>query len=287
MPLVAAIQLASGPQVSANLNEAARLIGNAADAGAELVVLPENFAIMPLQDADRLAAAEEEGHGPIQDFLSEQARMHRVWLVGGTIPLAANNKGDVQDAQVSREAGMPEATKVRAACLLYNDHGERVARYDKIHLFDVSLDNGEQYQESRTIEAGDKPVVANTPWGGLGLAVCYDLRFPELFRELLDQGAEMFAVPAAFTAHTGKAHWEVLVRARAIENLSFVIASAQGGYHINGRETHGHSMIVSPWGVVLDRLERGAGFVIADCDRGQLHSVRTSLPSIQHRRVPS
>ena len=280
MPLVAAIQLASGPQVSANLNEAARLIGNAADSGAELVVLPENFAIMPLKDADRLAAVEEEGHGPIQGFLSEQARMHRVWLVGGTIPLAAKNKDDVQDAQVSRETGMSKATKVRAACLLYNDHGERVARYDKIHLFDVSLDNGEQYQESRTIEAGDKPVVANTPWGKLGLAVCYDLRFPELFRELLDQGAEMFAVPAAFTAHTGKAHWEVLVRARAIENLCFVFASAQGGYHVNGRETHGNSMIVSPWGEVLDRL-------IADCDRGQLQSVRTSLPSIQHRRIHS
>jgi predicted amidohydrolase len=268
VPLVAAIQLASGPQVSANLNEAARLIGNAADSGAELVVLPENFAIMPQKDADRLAAVEEEGHGPIQDFLSEQARMHRIWLVGGTIPFAAINKD-----------------KVRAACLLYNDRGERVARYDKIHLFDVSLDNGEQYQESRTIEAGDKPVVANTPWGGLGLAVCYDLRFPELFRELLDQGAEMFAVPAAFTAHTGKAHWDVLVRARAIENLSFVVASAQGGYHVNGRETHGNSMIVSPWGEVLDRLERGAGFAIADCDRGHLQSVRTSLPSIQHRRM--
>jgi len=287
VPLVAAIQLASGPQVSANLSEAARLIGNAADSGAELVVLPENFALMPLKDADRLAAVEEEGHGPIQDFLSEQARMHRVWLVGGTIPLAAKNKDDVQDAQVSREAGMPKATKVRAACLLYNDRGERVARYDKIHLFDVSLDNGEQYQESRTIEAGDKAVVATTPWGGLGLTVCYDLRFPELFRELLDQGAEMFALPAAFTAHTGKAHWEVLVRARAIENLSFVFASAQGGSHVNGRETYGNSMIVSPWGEVLQRLERGAGFVIADCDRGQLQSVRTSLPSIQHRRTRS
>ena len=190
MTRVAAVQMVSGPVVSENLDEAARLIDEAASDGAGLVVLPENFAIMPCNDADRLAAVEMDGQGPIQEFLAAQARRNRVWLVGGTIPLAANSAG-----------------KVRAACLLFNDRGERVARYDKIHLFDVSLDNGEQYLESRSFEPGDEVVVADTPCGKLGLAVCYDLRFPELFRRLLDRGAELFVVPAAFTAHTGKAHW--------------------------------------------------------------------------------
>ncbi|MDO8595291.1 MAG: nitrilase-related carbon-nitrogen hydrolase, partial [Sulfuricaulis sp.] len=188
MTRVAAVQMVSGPVVSENLDEAARLIDEAVSDDAGLVVLPENFAIMPRSDADRLAAVEIDGQGPIQEFLAAQARRHRVWLVGGTIPLAANS-----------------ANKVRAACLLFNDRGERVARYDKIHLFDVSLDNGEQYLESRSFEPGDEVVVADTPCGKLGLAVCYDLRFPELFRRLLDQGAELFVVPAAFTAHTGKA----------------------------------------------------------------------------------
>jgi len=265
---VAAVQMASGPVVSENLDEAARLIDEAVSDDAGLVVLPENFAIMPRNDADRLAAVEMDGQGPIQEFLAAQARRHRVWLVGGTIPLAAKS-----------------ANKVRAACLLFNDRGERVARYDKIHLFDVSLDNGEQYLESRSFEPGDEVVVADTPCGKLGLAVCYDLRFPELFRRLLDRGAELFAVPAAFTAHTGKAHWEVLVRARAIENLAYVIAAAQGGRHASGRETHGDSMIVSPWGEVLARLENGAGHAIADCDRARLQGVRASLPSIRHRRL--
>ncbi len=268
MTRVAAVQMVSGAVVSENLDEAARLIGAAVADGAGLIVLPENFAIMPRSDADRLAAVETDGQGPIQEFLAAQARRHRVWLVGGTIPLAAKS-----------------ANKVRAACLLFNDRGERVARYDKIHLFDVSLDNGEQYLESRSFEPGDEVVVADTPCGKLGLAVCYDLRFPELFRRLLDQGAELFVVPAAFTAHTGKAHWEVLVRARAIENLAYVIAAAQGGRHANGRETHGDSMIVNPWGEVLARRAHGAGHAIADCDRARLQSVRASLPSIRHRRL--
>lgn len=268
MTRMAAVQMASGPTVPENLEEAKRHIAAAAADGARLIVLPENFAIMPLGDPDRLAAAEKDGNGPIQDFLSVQARRHHAWLVGGTIPLAANS---------------PD--RVRAACLLFNDRGERVLRYDKIHLFDVRLDNGEQYRESSGIEAGEEVVVADTPFGKLGLAVCYDLRFPEFFRRLLDGGAEIFAVPAAFTAHTGKAHWEVLVRARAIENTVHVIASAQSGRHANGRETHGDSMIVSPWGEVLARLARGAGFVGADCDRERLRKVRASLPSIRHRRL--
>lgn len=270
MTRMAAIQMVSGPRVPDNLNEAGRQIAAAAGAGAKLVVLPENFALMPVNDADRLTAAEQDGKGPIQDFLAAQARQHHVWLVGGTIPLAT-------------KAG----NKVRAACLVFDARGERVARYDKIHLFDVHLDNGEKYHESNSFEAGEEIVVAETPYGKLGLAVCYDLRFPELFRRLLEQGAEIFAIPSAFTAHTGKAHWEILARARAIENLVYVIAAAQGGRHANGRETYGDSMIVSPWGEVLARLPCGAGHVVAECDRARLQEVRKNLPSIRHRRLSS
>ncbi|HLQ25265.1 MAG TPA: carbon-nitrogen hydrolase family protein [Acidiferrobacterales bacterium] len=265
---VAAVQMASGPNVSANLTEAARLIDRAATAGAALVVLPENFALMPMREADRLQIAETEGEGPIQGFLAQQARTYGIWLVAGTIPLRAE-----------------QPNKVRAACLLLNDKGELVARYDKMHLFDVALENGERYNESKAFEPGNKTVVVDTPLGRLGLAVCYDLRFPELFRRMLDDGAEVFTLPSAFTAVTGKAHWEVLVRARAIENLAYVIAAAQGGYHVNGRETFGDSMIVNPWGEVLDRLARGSGFVIAEFDRKRLRQVRDSLPSIHHRRI--
>lgn len=265
---VAAVQMASGPQVAANLNEAARLIGRAAVAGAELVVLPENFALMPMQESDRLAAAEREGSGPIQDFLSTQARSHGLWLVGGTLPIRT-----------------ADPRRVRAACLLFNDRGERVARYDKIHLFDVRLDNGEEYNESAVIEPGTAPVMVDTPFGKLGLAVCYDLRFPELFRRLLDLGATIFAVPSAFTVPTGRAHWELLVRARAIENLAWVVAAAQGGYHLNGRETYGDSMIVNPWGEVLDRLSRGSGVVLGDLDKRYFEHTRARFPSIRHRKL--
>ncbi len=267
MSKIAAIQMASGPQVGANLNEAARLIANAAAAGAGLVVLPENFAIMPMKDADRLAVAETDGIGPMQEFLSSQAQRHGVWLVGGTIPMRTAQNG-----------------RVRAACLLFDDRGVRVARYDKIHLFDVRLESGEEYNESAAIEPGSDSVVVATPFGKLGLAVCYDLRFPELFRRMLDAGAELFAVPSAFTVRTGRAHWEVLVRARAVENLSYVIAAAQGGYHLNGRETFGDSMIANSWGEVLDRLARGSGFVIADLDPKLQDRVRANFPSINHRR---
>lgn len=265
---LAAVQMASGPQVAANLQEAGRLIQSAARAGAKLVVLPENFAIMAQHDADRLAVAEADGRGPIQDFLATTARAQGVWLVGGTIPLRSG-----------------DARRVHAACLLINDRGERVARYDKIHLFDVRLDNGDEYNESRAIAAGAATVVADTPFGRLGLAVCYDLRFPELFRRMLDDGAELFAVPSAFTVQTGRAHWELLVRTRAVENLAWVVAAAQGGYHLSGRETYGDSMIVNPWGEVLDRLARGSGFVIAELDRRFAEQTRTRFPSIQHRRL--
>ncbi len=269
MNKIAAIQMASGPNVSANLIEAGRLIALAAEAGAQLVVLPENFALMGMTERDKVELREREGEGPIQEFLSRQALRHQLWIVGGTVPV---------------EASAPD--KIRAACLVYDTRGKQVARYDKIHLFDVALkESGEEYNESATIEPGEAPVVLDTPFGRLGLAVCYDLRFPELFRTLAGQGAELIALPAAFTAITGKAHWEVLVRARAIENLSYLIASAQGGYHLNGRHTHGDSMIVDPWGRVLDRLPSGSGIVVADIDSGQLQNRRRTFPVLDHRRL--
>ncbi len=268
---IAAIQMASGPNVNANLLESARLIAQAVKAGAGLIVLPENFAIMGLSEQDKVKVREPEGSGPIQRFLVQQAAKHKIWLVGGTVPLVAENEN-----------------KVRAACLLYNDQGKQVARYDKIHLFDVSLEEGgERYTESDTIEAGNEVVVVDSPFGRIGLAICYDLRFPEQFRAMLDKGVELVVLPSAFTAITGKAHWEVLVRARAIENLCYVVAADQGGYHLNGRETHGDSMIVDPWGNVVDRLVRGSGVVIASIDRDKLASIRRNLPAISHRRLRS
>ncbi|MDD4946910.1 MAG: carbon-nitrogen hydrolase family protein [Gallionella sp.] len=260
---VAAIQMASGPNVEGNLSEARRLIANAAKQGARLVVLPEFFAIMGLTEQDKLKVSEQPGLGPIQAFLSETARQHKIWLVGGSIPLAANT---------------PD--KVRNTCLVFNELGEQVARYDKIHLFNLSLGN-ESYDEAASIEPGNQVVVVDSPFGRIGLAICYDLRFPELFRAL--ENVDIIVLPAAFTETTGKMHWEVLVRARAIENLSYVIASAQGGYHVNGRETYGHSMIVDPWGRVLDSLPRGSGVVIGTVNPSYQTSLRTSLPALKHR----
>ncbi len=270
MTRVAAIQMASGPNISANLSEAERLIAKAAAAGARLVVLPENFALMGMSELDKVKVREPDGKGPIQDFLARTASRYGIWLVGGTVPLVADDAG-----------------KVRAACLLFDDKGKRVARYDKVHLFDVHIEeSGEDYYESNTIEPGNEVVVVETPFGRLGLAICYDLRFPELFRRMVQEQVEIIAMPSAFTAITGKAHWEVLVRARAIENLSYIIASAQGGYHANGRETHGDSMIVDPWGVVLDRLPRGSGFVMAEIEPSRLEAIRRNFPALAHRRLP-
>ncbi len=268
MTVAAAVQMISGADVAANLREAGRLLGRAAAAGAQLLVLPENFALMGLKESAKLAVREPEGDGPIQDFLAGQAARHGCWLVGGTIPLVA-----------------AAADKVRAACLLFDPQGRLAARYDKMHLFDVQVPgNQESYRESATIEPGDRPMVADTPFGRLGLAVCYDLRFPELFRALLDRGMELLALPAAFTAVTGRAHWEALLRARAIENLCYVIAAAQGGRHANGRETYGDSMIVDPWGVVLERWPHGPGLALAQLDRQRLDTIRRQFPAIQHRR---
>lgn len=269
MAKIAAVQMASGPNVNANLNEAGRLISKAVDDGAELVVLPENFALMGLTEQDKVNVREVDEKGAIQDFLADTASRQGIWLVGGTIPIAAEDEG-----------------KVRGACLLFNDKGKRVARYDKIHLFDVNLpESGENYNESETIESGNRVVVTDTPFGRLGLAVCYDLRFPELFRKMADEGVQIIALPSAFTAITGKAHWEVLVRARAIENMCYIAASAQGGYHVSGRETYGDSMIVNPWGVVIDRLTHGSGYVIANVDLDYLESVRRNFPVLEHRKM--
>ncbi len=269
MSRVAAIQMASGPNVNANLLEAERLIARAAQAGAKLVVLPENFALMGMTEYDKVKVRESDGKGPIQNFLADVSARYGIWLVGGTIPMAAR-----------------DPAKVNAACLVFNDKGKRVARYDKIHLFDVLLtESGEHYNESATIESGGDVVVIDTPFGRLGLAICYDLRFPELFRRMVHEQVEIIVLPSAFTALTGRAHWEALVRARAIENLSYVIASAQGGYHANGRETHGDSMIVDPWGIVMDRLPRGSGVVVADIDLQRLNDIRRSFPALEHRRI--
>jgi predicted amidohydrolase len=265
----AAIQMASGPNVQANLDEAEKLINTAVQQDAELIVLPENFAIMGMSDMDKVGVAEQSGSGLIQSFLSEQAAKHDIWLVGGTIPIQ------------SKETG-----KVYAACLLHDNSGAMVARYDKIHLFDVTLEaNNESYTESETITAGDEVVVTDTPFGRLGLAVCYDLRFPELFRAMADVGMELCVLPSAFTSLTGNAHWEALLRARAIENLSFMIAAGQGGYHVNGRETHGDSMIVDPWGVVLNRLPHGTGVVVSEIDMEKLERTSELFPALQHKRL--
>lgn len=264
---IAAIQMASGPHVAANLSEAKRLIETAVNQGARLVVLPEYFAIMGLNDTDKVAVREQEGSGPIQDFLSSTAKKNKIWIIGGTVPLVSH---------------FPN--KVRNSCLVYDDQGKQVARYDKIHLFGLDLGN-EHYHEENTIEAGDAVKVVETPFGRVGLSVCYDLRFPELYRAMGE--VNIIVVPAAFTDTTGKAHWETLIRARAIENLSYVIAPAQGGYHVSGRETHGNTMIVDPWGVILDRLPRGSGVVIATMNPKYQESLRKSLPALKHRTIKS
>jgi nitrilase len=266
---VGAVQMATGPNVSANLFEAERLVKEAAQGGAGLVVLPENFAFMGKRGEDQLPLREQDGDGPLQGFLSRVAQQNAIWLVGGTIPLISEDGG-----------------RVRAASLVFDASGERVARYDKMHLFDVCLPGVyECYQESATIEPGQTVTVMDSPFGRLGLAVCYDLRFPEFFRQMLDKGVEILAIPSAFTAITGKAHWEILVRARAIENLAYVVAAAQGGFHLNGRETHGHSMVVDPWGTVLAQVPRGAGFICCPLDREFQGSVRRNFPTIEHRRL--
>jgi predicted amidohydrolase len=267
MPLIAAIQMTSGPDVSANLRDARALLEQAAERGAKLAALPENFSFMGLSDADKRGVAEDEGGGPVQDFLAATARRLGLWIVGGTVPLRGAGDG-----------------RVAAASLVYDAAGERRARYDKIHLFDVHVpEREERYRESAHVAPGSSPELVETPAGRLGLSVCYDVRFPELYRRLSAAGAELLSVPSAFTEPTGRAHWEPLLRARAIENLCFVVAPAQSGFHANGRETHGDSMIIDHWGRVLARLPRGRGCITAQIDLERQRRDRGSFPALSHR----
>ena len=270
---VAAIQMVSSPHVADNLAQARTLLAQAAALGAELAVLPEYFSTMGLRDSDKLALAEPFGHGPAQDFLASAARELDLWLVGGTLPLTCTESGDAQ--------------RVRNSSLVYAPTGECVARYDKIHLF--RFDNGrEHYDEGNTIEAGTAPVQFHLPsrdghrWC-IGLSVCYDLRFPELYRQHARAGADLLLVPSAFTYTTGQAHWELLLRARAVENQAYVLAAAQGGVHDNGRHTWGHSVAIDPWGEVLAVQAQGTGVVLSELQVERIKQVRTQLPALQHR----
>ncbi|MGL6111451.1 MAG: carbon-nitrogen hydrolase family protein [Rubrivivax sp.] len=264
---IAALQMVSTPDVARNLEAAAGLIARAAAAGAQLAAPPEYFCLMGRRDDDKLAIAEAPGDGPIQRFLCAQARQHRLWLVGGTLPL--------------REPGHP---RVRNSCLVFTPAGSLAARYDKMHLF--AFDNGrEQYDEGRVLEAGEQPVALQAGALRVGLSVCYDLRFPELYRALMRPPCDLLCVPSAFTHTTGQAHWELLLRARAVENQCMVLAPAQGGTHENGRRTWGHSMIVDAWGEVLAMQAEGEGVVMASVDAARVASVREQLPALAHRRL--
>lgn len=263
--VVGAVQTVSGPDVVVNLVIAGRLVAEAAAAGAKLIVLPEYFGIMGLRDTDKLAAAEADGSGPIQAFLAATAREHGVWLVGGSVPLRS-----------------PDPGRVFNSLLVYNDDGVRVMRYDKIHLFGLDL-AGEKFSEARTIVPGQTVRTVDSPFGRLGLSVCYDVRFPELYRAM--GPVDIILVPSAFTVTTGRAHWETLLRARAIENLAYVVAPAQGGVHPSGRETHGHSMVIDPWGTVLACRDKTPGVVIATVDPSFRRRMRDSLPALAHRTL--
>jgi deaminated glutathione amidase len=269
MGRVAAIQMTSSHIVADNLLVAGQLLKKAKDSGAAIACLPENFSFIGLKDADKLQVAEPDGEGPVQAFLRDTARQLKLWILGGTTVL----KGD-------------SSSRVANASLLIDADGKRVARYDKIHLFDVSIPGrNERYLESTHVTPGRKVVIADTPVGKLGLSVCYDMRFPELYRELVAQGAEWLAMPAAFTVPTGRAHWEPLLRARAIENLCYVVAPAQSGTHTSGRETYGDSLIVDYWGQVVSRLAKGSGVITAEIDLAKQAETRTRFPALENRQL--
>jgi predicted amidohydrolase len=260
---VAAVQMVSGNDVAANLAVAEPLIAAAAAGGARLVVLPEYFGILGARATDKLAVQEREGDGPQQEFLARVARTHGIWLVGGTVPLVT-----------------ADPTRVRSSCLMYGPDGARVARYDKIHLFAFARGD-ENYDEARTIERGTTAVAVDLPCGRVGLSVCYDLRFPELYRGL--GTLSLILVPSAFTATTGAAHWHLLLRARAVENQCYVLAAAQGGLHPNGRRTYGHSVLIDPWGEIVSELAEGPGIVVGELDPARIAEVRAQLPALAHR----
>lgn len=266
---IAAIQMTSTQKVPENLKKASQLIEAAAADGAKLIILPEMFSLIGATEAEKLAVGEPIGNGKVQHFLADQAAKHGVWLVGGTTPLLH-----------------PTEKKLLAACCIYDAAGKQIACYNKLHLFDAVVQGSETvYQESRITAPGNCIVIVDTPVGRLGVGVCYDIRFPELFRVLFKKGAEIIAIPAAFTVQTGRAHWEVLVRARAIENFCYVAGACQGGVHPGGRETYGHSMIVDPWGVVMTCLPEGEGFIAANIDREKMATLRKNMPILSHCRI--
>ncbi len=271
---VAAIQMVSTHDIAANLREAGRLLAEAATSGAGVAVLPENFAVLATRQMIGCGRREADPDNLIRHFLAEQSAELGIWIVGGSLPIA------------SRPDGSTVKDRVRACCLVYNDQGEEVARYDKIHLFDAMVEDAQgQYRESDTFEPGEDVVVIDTPAGRLGLAICYDLRFPELFRKLREQGAEWVSLPSAFTWTTGDAHWHALLRARAIENQFWMVAPGQGGQNSERRHTYGHSMIVDPWGRVLSEIGEGPGVVTADLDLERLREIRTRMPVWEHRKL--
>lgn len=267
--LAAVIQMCSTANRDENLAEANRLMSEAVRKGAQLLVLPENFSFMGKTGAEKRTYREALDQSVSLTFLQEFARRHQVWIVGGSIPIA-----------------IPGADRVASACFLLDADGAIRARYDKIHLFDVDLGTEEPYRESDTILAGGRTVVADTPFGRMGLSVCYDLRFPELYRQLVAQGATILVVPAAFTLTTGKDHWELLLRARAVENFSYVLAANQWGRRPDGRYTYGHSMIVEPWGMVLARSAEGVGIAMAEMDPNRVNRCRARIPCLEHRVLP-
>ena len=278
-PIIAAIQMVSGGDIQENVRDAERLIDQAAGRGAALIVLPENFAVLDGGPLARFAEREGDYDALLQGMLSRKAREHGVYLVGGTVPLITRPAPEGVEPEVLSDG------RVRPASLLFDPDGRLMARYDKIHLFDVEVsDRQARYAESDSFEPGDQVVVAETPVARLGLTICYDLRFPELYRELFNEQVELITVPAAFTKVTGKAHWEVLLRARAIENQCYVIGAGQGGVHNETRETFGHSMIIDPWGRVLETLPGGEGVVSAALDLDQLHELRRKMPIRDHRK---
>lgn len=266
---VAAIQMVSSDCVDDNLKVANRLIEEAVKEGAELVVLPENFALMSKHSEQLLQMAETIGDGPIQAFLSELSKRLGCWIVAGSLPTQSD-----------------EAERVYATCFVYNDVGEQVSYYHKIHLFDADVaDNKGRYRESDTFVAGKQVVSVDMPFGLMGLSICYDLRFPELYRELLQQGVSLLVAPSAFTEITGRAHWSLLCRTRAVENTCYLIAANQGGLHSNGRATYGHSMIVDPWGEVLAEMDVREGYILASLKQSKLEEVRANVPAIRHRKL--
>ena len=266
---VAAVQMTSGGNIGVNLMLAKKLLLRAVESGASLIVLPECFSLYPKNKDDSLAAAEDLGSGRVQDFIAEFTKQHKVWVVGGTIPIKSNN---------------PD--KVYSSCIMWNDQGEQVGHYNKMHLFDIDMPlSGLMQQESASYEAGDKPVCIETPFGKVGLTICYDLRFPELYRHLREQNADILINAAAFFRSTGRVHWRPLLKARAIENQCYMIGANQVGEHENGRNTHGESMIIDPWGKVLATQNMGVGVVIADIDLNYLSVLREEFPVWSHRKI--